>query len=90
MGFAHKKHRLKTRCLTRLNFNKTRVSNLYKLMTVLKPEIYTNKLLPSKKFSCQSLKKCSLLIANCLIDLFQKLNKNQKSSTLKIREELFM
>ena len=58
-------------------------------MTVLKSEIYRNELLISKKFSCQSLKKWSLLIVNCLINLFQKLNKDRKSSTLEIPKESF-
>ena len=90
MGFANRKHRIKTRRLIRLNFNKTGVSNLYKFMTVLKFEIYTNDFFPSKKFLCKSLKKRSLLIANCLIDLFRKLNKEQKNFILEIRKELFM
>ena len=47
-------------------------------MTVLKSEIYTNDFFSPKIFHCQSLKKWSLLIANCLINLFRKLNKNQK------------
>ena len=49
-------------------------------MTVLKSEIYTNNFFLPKKFSRQSLKKQSLLIANCLINLFRKLNtcKDQK------------
>ena len=57
-------------------------------MTVLKFEIYTNELLTSKKFYCQSLKKClkkwSFLIANCLLNLFQKLSKDQKNFILEI------
>ena len=40
----------------RLNFNKTGVSNLYKFMTLLKSEIYTNDFFPPKNFSCESLK----------------------------------
>ena len=59
-------------------------------MTVIKSEIYTNDSFLSKKFSRQSLKKRFLLIANCLINLFRKLNKDQKSFTLKFRKELFM
>ena len=61
---------LNTRRLIRLNFNETGASNLYKFMTVLKSEIYTNNFFPPNKFLCQSLKKRSLLIANCLINLF--------------------
>ena len=83
MGFANRKHRIKTRRLIRLNLNKTEVSNLYKVITVLKYKIYTNDFFPPKKFSCQSLKKRSLLIANCLKNLFRKLNKDQKISFLK-------
>ena len=83
MGFTNRKHRIKTRRLMRLNFNETGVSNLYKFMTVLKSEIYTNDLFPPKKFSCQSLKKRSLLIVNCLTNLILKLNKDQKNSFLK-------
>ena len=90
MGFANKKHRIRTRRLIRLNFNKTGFSNLYKFMTVLKSEIYSNNLFPLKKLLCQSLKKRSLLIANCLINLFRKLNKDQKNFILEIRKELFM
>ena len=56
-------------------------------MTVLKSEIYTYDFFPPKKFSCQSLKKRSLLIANCLINLFRKLNKDQKNFILEIRKE---
>ena len=59
-------------------------------MTVLKSDIYTNDFFPPKEFLCQSLKKRSLLIANCLINLFQKLNKDQKNFILEIRNELFM
>ena len=59
-------------------------------MTVLKSEIYTNDFFLPKKFLCQSLKKRSLLIANCLINLFRKLNKDQKNFILEIRKELFM
>ena len=83
--FANRKHRIKTRPLIRLNINKTEVSKLYIFMTVLKSEIYTNYFFPSKIVSCQSLKERSLLIINCLINLLRKLNKDQKSSTLKIR-----
>ena len=90
MGFANRKQRIKTRRLIRLNLNETQVSNLYKFMTVLKYEIYTNDFFPPKTFSCQSLKKRSLLIANCLINLFRKLNKDQKNFILEIRKELFM
>ena len=86
MGFANRKYRIKTRRLIRLKFNKTGVSNLYKFMTVLKSEIYTNEFFPPKKFLCQSLKKRSLLIANCLINLFRKLNKDQKTSFLKFEK----
>ena len=50
MDFASRKHRVKTRCLIRLNFNETGVSNLYKFMTVLKSEICTNYFFPSKNF----------------------------------------
>ena len=74
----------------RLNFNEPGVSNLIKFMTVLKSEIYTNDFFPPKKFSFQSLKKRSLLIANSLINLFRKLNKDQKNFILEIRKELFM
>ena len=49
MGFVHRKHRIKTRRLTLLNFNKTEVFNSYKFMTVLKSEIYTSELLTSKE-----------------------------------------
>ena len=59
-------------------------------MTVLNSEIYTNDFFPPKKFSCEILKKRSLLIANCLINLFQKLNKDQKNFILEIRKELFI
>ena len=59
-------------------------------MTVLKSEIYTNDFFPPKKFLCQSLKKRFLLIANSLINLFRKLNKDQKNFILEIRKELFM
>ena len=55
-------------------------------MTVLKSEIYTNDFFPPKKFSCQSLEKRSLLIANCLTNLFRKLNKDQKNFILEIRK----
>ena len=55
-------------------------------MTVLKSEIYTNDFFPPKEFLCQSLKKRSLLIANCLINLFQKLNKDQ----IKTKKTLFL
>ena len=82
MSFANRKHEIKTRRLMRLNFKKIGVSNLYKFM--IKSDIYTNDFFPPKTFSCQSLKKRSLLIANCLINLFQKLNKDQKNSTLEI------
>ena len=58
-------------------------------MTVLKSEIYTNDFFPPKKFSCKSLKKRSLLIAYCLINLFQKLNKVKKNFIFEIRKELF-
>ena len=64
-----------------MNFNETGVFNLYKFMTVLKSEIYTNDFFPPKKFSCEILKKRSLLIANCLINLFRKLNKDQKKTS---------
>ena len=59
-------------------------------MTVLKSKIYTNDFFPPKKFSCQSLKKRFLLIANRLINLFRKLNKDQKNFILEIQKELFM
>ena len=84
MGFAKRKHKIKTKRLIRLNFNETGVSNLYKFMTVLKSEIYTNGFFPPKKFLCQSLTKRSLLIANCLINLFRNLNKDQKNFILEI------
>ena len=87
--FANRKHRIKTKRLIQLNI-KTGVSKLYNFMTVLKSEIYTNEFFPSKIFSCQSLKERFLLIINCLINLFRKLNKDQKSSTLEIRTKLFM
>ena len=86
MGFANRKHRIKTRRLIQLHLNETGVSNLYKFMTVLKSEIYKNDFFPPKKFLCQSLTKRSLLIANYLIDLFQKLNKDQKNSFLKFEK----
>ena len=54
MGFANRKHKIKTRRLIRLNLNETEVSNLYKFMTVLKYEIYTNDFFPPKTFPCQS------------------------------------
>ena len=50
MGFPNKKHRIKTRRLIRLNFNKTEVSNLYKFMAALKSEIYTNDFFLTKNF----------------------------------------
>ena len=59
-------------------------------MTVLKSEIYTNDFFSPKKFSCQSLKKRSLLIANGFINLFRKLNKDQKSFIFEIPKELFI
>ena len=90
MGFANRKHKIKTRRLIQLNFNETGLSNLYEFMTVPKSEIYTNDFFHPKKFSCQSLKKQSLLIANCLINLFRKLNKDQKNFIFEIRKELFM
>ena len=86
MGFANRKHRIKTRPLIRLNFNKIGVSNLNKFMTVLKSEFYTNDFFPPKKYLCQSLKEQFLLIANCLINLFRKLNKDQKTSFLKFEK----
>ena len=52
---------------------------MHKFMTVLKSEIYTNDFFPPKKFSCESLNKRPLLIANSLINLFRKLNKDQIS-----------
>ena len=58
-------------------------------MTVLKSEIYTNDFLPPKKFSCEILKKRSLLIANCLINLFPKFNKDQKNFILEIGKDFF-
>ena len=88
MGFANRKYRIKTRGLIPSNFNDTGVSNLYKFTTVLKSEIYTNNFFPPKKFLCQSIKKRSLPIANCLINLFQKLNKDQKNFILEIQKEL--
>ena len=89
MGFANRKRVIKTRRLIRLNFNKTGVSNLYKFMTVLKSEIYTNDFFPPKIFSCQSLKKWSLFIAHCLINLFRKLNKDKKKNFLRKRKDHF-
>ena len=86
MDFANRKHRIKTRRLIRLNLNETEVSNLYKFMTVLKSEIYTNDFFHPKKFSCQSLKKRFLLIANCLTNSCRKLNKDQKTSFLKFEK----
>ena len=62
----------------------------YKFMTILKSEIYTNDIFPPKTFSCQSLKKRSLFIANCLTNIFRKLNKDQKNFILEIRKEFFM
>ena len=59
-------------------------------MTVLKFEMYTNDFFPSKTFSRQSVKKRSLHIKNCLINLFRKLYKDQKNFILEIRKELFM
>ena len=41
---------IKTRRLIQLNFNKTGGTNLYKFMTVLKSEIYTNNFFPPKNF----------------------------------------
>ena len=64
VGFANRKHRIKTKRLMILNFIETGVSNLYKFVTILKSEIYTNDFFPLKKFLCQSLKKRFLLIAN--------------------------
>ena len=90
MGFANRKHRIKTRRLIRLNFNKSGVFNLYKFMTILKSEIYTNDFFPPKNFLSQSLKKRSLLIANCLTNLFRNLNKDQKNFILEIQKEFFM
>ena len=52
-------------------------------MTVLKSEINTNDFFLPKKFSRQSLKKRFLLIANFLINLFRKLNKDQKPENSK-------
>ena len=59
-------------------------------MTVLKSETYTNDFFPPKKFSCEILKKRSLLIAKCLINLVRKLNKDQKNFIFEIGKELFM
>ena len=73
-----------------MNFNKTGVFNLYKFVTVLKSKIYTNDFFLPKKFSFQSLKKRFLLVANCLINYFRKLNKDQKNFILEIQKELFM
>ena len=86
MSFANRKYRIKIRRLIRLNLKAREVSNLYKFMILLKSEIYTNDFFPPKKFSCPSLKKRSLLIANCLTNLFQKLNKDQKTSFLKFEK----
>ena len=83
MGFPNRKHKIKTRRLIRLNFNKTEVFNLYKFMAVLKSEIYTNDFFFPKNLK-PKFKKVSLLIANCLINLFRKLNKSLKSSILEI------
>ena len=60
MGFAHRKHGMKTRRLTQLNFNKTGFSNLYKFMTIVKSEIYTNQLLISKTIFLPKFKKMVL------------------------------
>ena len=58
-------------------------------MTALKSEIYTmTSLILSKKFFCQSLKKRTSLIANCLINIFQKLNKDQKAPLWKFENTL--
>ena len=86
MSFANKKHRIKTRRLIQLNFNQTEVSNLYKFMTDLKSEIYTNDFFPSNKIFVPNLKKQSLRIANCLINLFQKLNKTKKTLFWKLKK----
>ena len=56
MGFPNRKHRIKTICLIRLNFNKTEVFNLYKFMAVLKSEIYTNDFFLPKNFQAKALK----------------------------------
>ena len=88
MGFGNRKHRIKTRRLIQLNLNETEFSNLYKFITVLKAQINTNDFFFPKKFSCQSLKKRSLLIANCLTNLFRKLNKDQKNFIIEIRKEI--
>ena len=62
MWVLQTENRIKTRRLIRLNLNETEVSNLYKFMTVLKSEIYTNDFFPPKKFSCQSLKNGPYLL----------------------------
>ena len=58
-------------------------------MTVLKSEIYTNKLLTFKKFFLPKFKKLSLLIINCLINLVRKLNKDQKPPLRKFEKKTF-
>ena len=67
-----------------IHLNKTQVSNLCKFKVVLMPEIYMKEVFKSK---C---KIRSLLIANGLMNLFRKLYKDQKSSTLEIQKDLFM
>ena len=60
-------------------------------MTVLKSEIYTmTSLILSKKFFCQSLKKRTSLIANCLINIFQKLNQDQKAPLWKFEKTFYV
>ena len=70
----NRKHRIKTRRLIQLNFNKTGVFNVYKFMTVLKSEIYTNDLLSSKKFFLPKFKKRSSLIAKLFDKFILKVN----------------
>ena len=63
---------------------------LYKFIRALTSYIYTNDFFSPKKFSSQSIKKWSLLIANCLINLLQKLNKNLKKLHFGNSKKIFM
>ena len=60
-------------------------------MTALKSEIYTNDFFnSSKRFFCQSLKKRTSLIANCFINLFQKLDNDQKAPLWKFEKTFYV
>ena len=60
-------------------------------MTALKSEIYTNDFFnSSKKIFCQSFKKRTSLIANCLINLFRKLNNDQKAPLWKFEKTFYV